>query len=190
MVKILEIVDLTQPLINFPYPGDPELKIIEKEIDGFIVSEITIGSHLSTHIDYPKHVGLKNNISFKDAIIKGRGYCISLEDFEKYKISQCDILLIYTGFSKYWGKKEYFEKTPNISVDKIIKNNVKCVGIDACTIGDYEAHKKLLSSNILIIENLNENLKFLINKEFYFLALPLKIFDVDASPARCVAIMG
>ena len=191
----MKVLDLTQPLINFPYPGDPELKITEKRIDGFIVSEIVMGSHLSTHIDYPKHIGLENEILFKDGIIKGRGYCISLEDFEKNSseydklLFTCDILLIYTGFSKYWNKREYFDKIPDISVDNIIKSNIKCVGVDACTIGGYEEHKKLLSNNILIIENLNENLKNLIGKSFYFLGLPLKIFDIDASPVRCVAIL-
>ena len=185
----MRIVDLTQSLINFPYPGDPELRIIEKRVDNFIISEITLGSHLSTHIDYPKHVGLQNNISFEEGIIKGSAYCLTLDDFENNELPICDILLIYTGFSKYWGKKEYFEKIPKLSVDKIIESNIKCVGVDACTIGGYEEHKKLLSNNILIIENLNENLKNLIGRRFYFLALPLKIFDIDASPARCIAIV-
>ncbi|CAB3289930.1 conserved protein of unknown function [Methanocaldococcus lauensis] len=185
----MKILDLTQPLINFPYPGDPELKITEKKMDGFIISEIVMGSHLSTHVDYPKHIGLENIIFSKDLIIKGMGYCISLNDFERNKLPVCDILLIYTGFSKYWGKEEYFEKIPDIYfLDDIIKSNIKCVGIDACTIGGFEEHKKILSKNILIIENLNENLKFLINKEFYFLGLPLKIYDIDASPIRCIAI--
>ncbi len=185
----MKIVDLTQPLINFPYPGDPELKIIEKRVDNFIISQITMGSHLSTHIDYPKHVGLENKISFEDGIIKGKCCCITLDDFENDELPVCDILLIYTGFSKYWCKKEYFNRYPKISVDKIIKSKIKCVGVDACTIGNYEEHKKLLSNNILIIENLNENLKDLINKEFYFLGLPLKIYDIDASPIRCIAML-
>ncbi|AIJ05954.1 hypothetical protein JH146_1111 [Methanocaldococcus bathoardescens] len=186
----MKILDLTQTLINFPYPGDPELKITEKEIDGFIVSEIVMGSHLCTHIDYPKHVGLENKIPFKGGIIEGKGYCISLNDFEMNKLPVCDILLIYTGFSKYWKRKEYFEEIPEIPfLDDIIKSNIKCIGIDACTIGGFEEHKKLLSKNILIIENLNENLKNLVGKSFYFLGLPLKIFDIDASPIRCIAIL-
>ncbi|ACV24839.1 cyclase family protein [Methanocaldococcus fervens] len=185
----MEILDLTQPLINFPYPGDPGLKISEKEAGGFIISEISMGSHICTHVDYPRHVNLENNIPFKDLIIKGNSYCIDLNDFEINKIPECDILLIYTGFSKYWGKEEYFEKIPKIQfLDEIVESNIKCLGVDACTIGGFEEHKKLLSKNILIIENLNENLKNLIGKRFYFLGLPLKIFDIDASPIRCIAI--
>jgi len=188
----VKILDLTQTLTNFPYPGDPELRINEKEMDGFIVSEIRIGSHLSTHVDYPKHVGLENknilNI-FKDGIIKGSCCCISLNNYKENIPKNCDILLIYTGASKYWGKEEYFKKIPEIPfLNDIIKSNIKCVGIDACTIGGFEEHKKLLSNNILIIENLNENLKNLVGKKFYFLGLPLKIYDIDASPIRCVAI--
>ncbi|WP_456371573.1 cyclase family protein [Methanocaldococcus sp.] len=189
----MKILDLTQPLINFPYPGDPELKITEKKVGNFIISEIIIGSHLGTHIDYPKHIGLENKICFEDGIIKGRCKCVSLKSLQKNNLDNfldCEILLIYSGFSKYWARKEYFEKIPNIPfLDSIIDSFIRCVGIDACTIGGYEEHKKLLSNNILIIENLNENLKFLINKEFYFLGLPLKIYNIDASPIRCIAFL-
>ncbi len=179
------MLDLSHFLINFSYPGDYGLKI-DEEIDEYITSKICFSTHLSTHIDYPKHVHLKNN-NIDGEIIKGLGYCVELKNLNNIP-EDVEILLIYTGYSKYWGKKEYFKFCPKIDITKLINKNIKCVGIDACTIGDFEEHYLLLSNNILIIENLNSNLKKLINKRFHFLGVPLKIKDVDASPIRCLVI--
>ncbi|WP_423793180.1 cyclase family protein [Methanocaldococcus indicus] len=182
----MRMIDLSHEIINFPYPGDFGLKIRE-EIDEYITSIICFSSHLSTHIDYPKHVHLKNK---EYDIVKGVGYCIKLEDLDKLNNidNNIDILLIYSGYSELWRKEEYFKKYPKIDVNKILELNIKCVGVDACSIGDFEEHYVLLSNNILIIENLNSNLKHLINEKFYFLGVPLKIKNVDASPIRCFAI--
>ena len=47
-------------------------------------------------------------------------------------------------------------------------------------------HKKLLSHNIGIIENLNSNLRRFVDKRIFLICLPLLFEDLDGSPARAI----
>ena len=77
------------------------------------------------------------------------------------------------------------------AVDWIVAHDIKCVGIDTLSIereGFTEGiiHKKLLSHDIGIIENLNSNLRRFVDKRIFFICLPLLFEDLDGSPARAI----
>ena len=66
---------------------------------------------------------------------------------------------------------------------------VKMVGVDTCSIDNqshFPIHKILLSSDVLIIENLT-NLGQLSNVDSIIYALPMKL-DLDGAPARVIAV--
>jgi len=187
-----ELIELSHEIIDFSYPGDPKFELNSKKIDNYTISEIKIGSHASTHVDYPMHVGLTNK-NFKNII--GKGFCVTIDnleeflDFKKNYIPEYEILLINTKFSDFWENPAYFEMEIDIEkfVEKLVQMDLKAVGVDCASIGNFKVHEKLLSSNILIIENL-KNLKKLENKSFEFLGFPLNIKKIDGSPINAVAL--
>jgi len=185
-----KIVNLSHEIKNFVYPKDPEFNVKTKKNGKYSVSELKMGVHTGTHIDYPQHVGLTNE---KFENVFGNGYCVSIEnldDFFKNPPENLDILLIKTDFSKYWGNTIYFEKECDIKkfVEKIISINLKAVGIDCYSIGNFNVHQRILSSKIKIIENM-KNLEILENKSFKFFGFPLNIEKIDGSPINAVAIL-
>lgn len=188
-----ELIELSHEIIDFSYHGDPKYELNSKKIDNYTISELKIGSHASTHVDYPMHVGLTNK-NFKNII--GKGFCVNIKNleeflngFEKNKTFKFEILLINTNFSEFWGDPKYFDMEIDIEkfVEKIAEMDLKAVGVDCASIGNFKVHEKLLSSNVLIIENL-KNLKKLENKSFEFLGFPLNIKKIDGSPINAVAI--
>lgn len=90
----------------------------------------------------------------------------------------------------------FLDKFPTISIqlaDKLCKLNIKGIGIDAISVEsetdiNLEIHQKILSQEILIIENLT-GLEALIGKEFSISAFPLKTVEADVSPIRAVAFI-
>lgn len=185
-----KIINLSHEIKNFVYPNDPEFSVETKKNGKYSVSELKMGVHIGTHIDYPMHVGLTNE---KFENVFGNGYCVSLEnmnDFFKNAPKNLEILLIKTDFSKYWDDPEYFEKECDIEnhIEKLISMNLKAVGIDCCSIGNFSVHEKLLSSKIKIIENM-KNLEILENKTFKFFGFPLNIEKIDGSPINAVAFL-
>ncbi|ABO35847.1 cyclase family protein [Methanococcus maripaludis C5] len=185
-----KIINLSHELKNFVYPNDPESSVETKKNGKYFVSELKMGAHTGTHVDYPMHVGLTNE---KFENVFGNGYCVSfenLEDFFKNCPEDLEILLIKTDFSKYWGNDAYFEKEIDIEnhVKKIISLNLKAVGVDCYSIGNFSVHEKILSSKIKIIENM-KNLEILENRSFKFFGFPLNIEKIDGSPINAVAFL-
>jgi len=186
------IIDLSNEITDFVYPGDPKFCVNTLKFENFTISEIRMSSHISTHVDYPKHVGLDND-SVTDIIV-GNGFCVNIGNLEEFlskkDIGNIDVLLIYTSISLLWGRERYFEREIDISnyLNDLLELNIKAIGVDCASIGDYDIHKSLLSNGILIIENLT-NLDVLVNKSFFFIGLPLKIKNIDGVPIRAIAIL-
>ena len=56
----MRVIDLTQPMKEgMPvYPGDPLFRtrpVADHETDGYRVTELSLGTHTGTHIDFPYH---------------------------------------------------------------------------------------------------------------------------------------
>ncbi|MEJ8553296.1 cyclase family protein [Tepidibacter sp. Z1-5] len=209
----MKVVDLTHVIHpNMPvFPGT-EAPVFEAantiEKDNFCEMKMIMYSHTGTHMDAPAHmlkdgdtldrmgvdrfVGKAIILEFKDK------KHIELKDILKYedKIAKSDFVIIKTGWSKFWGEKQYFEEFPSISVDVanwLVEFNLKGVGVDAISIDDmkstsFEVHKTLMKNNLIVIENLT-NLED-VEVEFFTLAvLPLKTLNADGAPIRAIAVI-
>ncbi len=198
-----KIIDLSV-LINEQtpvFPGDPKATVTSGSIlekNGYQDHNISISTHVGTHIDAPAHMvtGGKNLDEFPIDKLLGKGVCIKVNDkfdievIRKVDIEEGDIVLFHTGMNNKYFETEYFEKYPAMTEDLanyLVSKGVKLVGFDSCSPDHdpFPIHKILLGNDILIIENLT-NLDQLAGKRFKIYALPLKL-EVDGAPARVVA---
>lgn len=211
----MKILDLTHSITpDMPvYPGTEQPVIITGcSIDevGFLEKKITFFSHTGTHIDSPAHL-IKGHSTLDMLPIDhfyGSGLLLNFDNFtgsigleklEPYQdqIAKVDFLLLYTGWSKYWGSEKYFTDYPVLSLEAaewlsgLSDFNLKGFGIDTISADtseteDYPVHKRLLQKNIIIIENL-VNIEELHGSQFNFSCFPLSFKDADGSPVRAVA---
>ena len=186
------IVDLTLELSEETpvYPDDPRVEIrkwttIEK--DGYYMNALFLGEHSGTHVDAPAHFIPDGKTIDEIPLEKfiGKGVVIDVsslnrsikpEDITK----NTEVVLFYTG-----GREIYLSEE---GAKHLVELDIKAVGIDAPTIGDFNTHKVLLSNEVIIFENLT-NLQRLIEKEFTFFGVPLKIKNGSGSPVRAFAII-
>ncbi|MGC8619907.1 MAG: cyclase family protein [Thermoplasmata archaeon] len=206
-MKIVDLsYDIRSKMVHFkgdPVPSIKNIKFIER--DGYNIKELYFGTHTSTHVDAPSHfIKEGKSVDQLDAMAYS-GLVQILDVSSSAFIDQnavknvfLDKVFFYTGSNENWYKMQEFEKyafiTENAAKD-LVKKGVKLVGLDSPSVEDpknleFSAHKILLKNGTLIIENLNSmELKNLINKVVLVIALPLKIYDGDGSPARVIAIL-
>jgi arylformamidase len=196
------------------YPGDPQPKFepfATMEKDKINVTRIVIGSHTGTHVDAPKHFFADGNSVDKEPLNKFIGEAIILDisdvvsgkgitdaDLDSYSkvIKRNDILLLYTGTNDKWKKEEAarineFTYLDLSAAEWVIEHEIKCIGLDTLSVEKYGVkegltHKKLLSNNVGIIENLNSNIRRFVGKRMFFVCLPLMLKGVDGSPSRAI----
>ncbi len=204
------IVDLTQTI-------EEDMQVFEKRIKplkipwsnlkqhGYNLELIFMSSHTGTHIDAPNHFGYNTSIDEID-LNKVVSYCtllrieksanefITRDDIASYKIDT-KALIISTSWERMRSNDMYMIANPGLSVDAaeyLINIGIGIVGIDTPNIdhnssSDFIVHHRLLSNDILILENLC-NLNKLPSR-FRIIALPLKIKGCTGSPARVIAII-
>jgi len=213
-----KIVDLTHKLsTGMPtYAGDkPNPEIISrpgKLFHDITISSIRLGSHCGTHIDAPRHFSPRGE-SLLDIPVNrfvGKALCLNKEDHFPGPIDLTEVektfvvrekpewLLLYTGFDRNWGRKDYFLNHPYLSIsfaEFILEMSISGVGGDFPSVDsanaqqfDFPIHRTLLGADRLIIENLCCLNKLPNDRAFDLCALPLKI-DADGSPARVVAVL-
>ncbi|MEM3684625.1 MAG: cyclase family protein [Conexivisphaerales archaeon] len=208
----MPIISLNTPV----FPGYPEpLKAVYTTVrdNGFFSNIWILVEHTATHVDSPAHFIEDGNtidkIPVERFIAKGivldfsnvnAGYEINSRDlYNKIKELNMDsevgdgwIILFYTGYTEKAGTAKWMEHPVlrEDACDAIINMGVNAIGIDAPSPDKepFAAHKKLLSSGILIYENLN-NLGLLLSKRFTFLGIPLYLSGASASPVRAVAVL-
>ena len=212
----MKVIDLTQKICNdmpvFSEEEVPELKIVNTvNKDEYMMTCIKIYSHNGTHMDAPAHViddGITlDKISIENFI--GSAVVIDCRSIKEKKekvidytyiennkenVDKAEFIIFNTGYSKLWGKKEYFEDCPVLSkevADYIVKKRKKGVGVDLMSLDEINSntlpiHKLLLENNVLIVENLT-NLDEIKNEIFIFSAMPLKYQNADGAPVRALA---
>ncbi|WP_304509614.1 cyclase family protein [Anaerotignum sp.] len=213
----MKIIDLTHTISNIcpVYPGTeaPSLSVASTyEGSGFKETLLHFYSHTGTHMDAPNHI-YSNGISLdkkevsgfvgKACIIDVRdvppGGLIDISYIEKNKerVERAEFIIFRTGWERYWGQDAYFGEYPVISKEVavyLVGNNKKGMGLDNIgldPISDSELtlhHLLLKNENMVIIENLC-NLEFIGERDFLFVALPLKFEDSDGAPVRAIAIL-
>lgn len=126
---------------------------------GWAVEFIKLSTHSGTHLDAPWHYHPTMNQGetartidqvplewcFSDGVVidfrdKPDGYLITSQDFADafrkmdYTLKPLDIVLVYTGADKYWGKQEYMVKGCGMGKEAtlwLLEQGVKIVGTDA-----------------------------------------------------------
>lgn len=202
--------------------------------NGWAVENLKISTHAGTHIDAPYHFYPTMNggerawtidevpldwfyghavvVDFRN---KADGYKVEVLDFEEYfkninyQLKPGDIVLVNTGASKYWGKKEYLTSGCGMSKEStlwLIDQGVRVVGTDAWSwdrplsfIGKefnktgnkdliWEAHRVGAEKAYCHIEKLTnlESLPIIGSKFFCF---PFKIKAASAGWIRAVAFV-
>ncbi len=188
--------------------------------------------HGGTHLDAPNHfyenrftsdeipleslIGNAVVIDASEECEKDRDYLFGVTDFEKWegqngKIPEGSIVLLKSGYGKYWPDREKYMGTdergeaavaklhfPGLSEEGakwlVNERSIKAVGIDTPSI-DYgqskffKSHVFLCGNNIPIFENV-ANLDLLPHKGFEVIALPIKIKGGSGGPARIIAILN
>lgn len=188
------------------YPGDAEVSyhpICTIEKSGCNMTKITFGSHTGTHIDAPYHF-LENGITIdqiplntfigKCQVIFVEKDIISKEEIQKKINPGIKRIIFKTKNSTLWNIDNFSKKFTHLTLsgaEYLIENNIILVGIDYVSIEqfgtpDFAVHKKLFSKNIPILEGLN--LTNIDPGEYYLIALPLKLENLDGSPVRAVLL--
>ncbi len=148
--------------------------------DGLLIDETPLETYLGEAIIVD--VGLENGRELEANILDG------------IEIKKGDILILRSGFSKYWKKDKYIEEYPYLSKDlaeKIVSLGVKSLGIDFLSpdaLDKDHVHKVLLASEIPIIENLT-NLDKIKTSRFFFSAAPINIKGAEGSFTRAYGII-
>lgn len=127
---------------------DPFMKTQRKK-NGYATSYAQIRVHHGTHIDFPDHVvGVENGPEWPQWNLSGRCLISTVDVTESpgdhFLADSPEIVLFDTG-----GKE-----LTSAHIDAILDSNVRIVGTDNELIGDLEAHQRLLSNDVLIIERI------------------------------------
>lgn len=210
------IVDLSAPLgeNTYAYPSDPQYSKTwhaTLERDGLNVSKVQMGLHCGSHVDAPLHfiadapdvLQMPLERFFGPAVAidcpKQAGQDILAKDLAGTDICPGDIVLFRTGWEERSGSAEFFEgQWPGLSVEVVqalIASGVRAVGGDivsadspAAITAGAPVHNKALAAGMPIFEGLI-NLGCVVNKRFFFIALPLAIVAGEASPVRAMALL-
>jgi arylformamidase len=209
----MQLIDLSHLIVeNMPvYPGTSGPRFVNTGTvpeDGYAERMITMQSHTGTHVDSPAHM-IKNGAtldSFKLDRFFGKALlldCLGLPEIDhlhlnphQSRLAGCDFIVLYTGWSKYWGQEKYYTGFPVLTpqaVQWVSRLKLKGIGVDTISVDSAESttfpvHKTLLGRNMLVIENLN-NLDRVKQNVFTLCCFPLKIYKADGSPVRAAAII-
>jgi|SRR5215813_11553449 len=233
------IVDLSYSFdSNSVYWPTAETFKLEKDFEGitekgyyYSAYRYTAAEHGGTHIDAPVHFAKGHNsvdqipldqlmgpgivIDVSAKCAANPDYLITvadIQDWEKQngKIASGTIVLLRTGFGKYYPNRKLYLGTdergagavaklhfPGLSPDAarwLVQNrSIKAVGLDTASI-DYgqstlfETHRALFEHDIPAFENV-ANLDKLSPKGFSVIALPMKIAGGSGGPLRIVAML-
>lgn len=209
----MKIIDLSHPyktdMTLFPGTSPIEIKqIAQIDEGGFRITDFHSVVHVGTHCDAPAHClkGAKtmDQIPLDEFI----GYAVIVDvcvDNEKeiqpdvlknYDIKPGDIVLLCTGYSKYWGNPKYVEDSPYLSEEiaqALVDLKIKAVGIDFISPDKVEdttspVHKIFMKNNVHIIENLNR-LDEIDKPRVFFSAAPILIDKAEGGFTRAFAIL-
>lgn len=199
LIDITHVFDENTPI----YPGDFKTLLVKHkttEKDYYCAYELHTALHTGTHIDIPMHLIDDDRMvkDFQAGDFIGNGVvldvrdeeCISMKPEYNVLVKEKDIVLLYTGYDKYYHEPKYFSDHPVVGDELahfLLSKNIKMLGMDmpAPDKPPFVFHKDLLRNGVFVLENLT-NLGALLNlREFEVFALPLKI-SAEASLVRAV----
>jgi len=219
-MKLGRLIELSHRMIpggeEFPlsiktFNTDEVMHRIERRADiWYILQEVTMGSHVGTHIEFPYH-HLKTGKTAADyplerlvgdAVVldfshKGKDEEISRSEVEKcgVEIRRGDIVFIRTGMDRLWKTPQGHDR-PVLSIDAtkylVMDIGIHCIGTDATGLevrgrNDQPVHEILFTHDVAMVESLNR-LETLASSRFTVFILPLMVEGLDACPVRVVAM--
>ncbi len=209
---------------GFSTVGTPE-EMIKVYLAYF--GSLTMNEHVGTHIDAPAHfavgvwridevplsrfIGRAVIMDMSPSIVHPN-YSITVKDIKSWErrtgiaITKDDIVLIYTGWARYWRKygswDEYWNAIgrgfPGLDVEAanyLVSKGVKGIALDVLSVDpppkavDFPAHKVIASANVWIGENFN--LEVLPKKDTvaYIFSLPAMVVkEGSGAPSRPILI--
>ena len=169
------------------------------------ISRINCSMHVGTHLDAPYHkiqTGMKLNELPVERFM-GNAYVydltfvqksIKLNDIQGLDLHKCKICLFKTKNSALWKVPEF--DADFIFIDKeaalfLVDTGIAAIGIDYLSVDPFEdeeplTHNIFFRANVLIYEGLD--LRNVSAGQYYFIGLPLRIHDAEASPVRALLI--
>ncbi len=154
-------------------------------------------------------------IDISEKALKNRDYLVSVEDFKEWESAHGEIpdgsaILLYTGYGQFWNNREKYIGTALTGAEAVPElhfpglhpdaanwlakeRKIKGIGLDTPSIDygqsqDFLTHRILSEKEILIFENV-ANLDKIPAKDFYVVALPMKIGGGSGAPLRIVAFI-
>jgi kynurenine formamidase len=178
---------------------------------------LRMSGHSGTHIDAPLHVfdGLASIDSIAADRFVGPGVALSvpkqacdpitpgdLEAASDGLIRAGDMVLLHTGWDRYYGDPTYLTEYPSLTLeaaDWLIERQVRLVALDMLSPdlpsnrrppdAQLVVHRRLLGNDVLIAENLT-GIGAVVGRRLLVHALPLKIAEGDGAPSRfCVEVV-
>lgn len=196
---------------TIPEPAFREVRRIEEH--GMRCMELTIPTHLGTHLDAPSHfIADGATVDMLDpSSLVGPARCVEVDVPADTAIEAADLadrcagaeageaLLIRTGWDAEYGSESY-GRHPYLSEDCarwVVHRGFRLLGIDTVTPelpvhlrpDGYPApvHHTLLGNGVLIVENLD--LREVAGRAFTFVVAPLRIVGGDGSPSRALGLL-
>lgn len=188
--------------------------------------------HGGTHLDSPVHfakgrrsvdqlpldqlIGPAVVVDVTSKCANNPDYLVSVADFQEWerkngKLANGVIVLLRTGFGKYYPDKKKYLGTDERGADAVPKlhfpgldpeaarwltqnRSIKAIGLDTASIDRgqstlFESHRTLFDKNIPAFENV-ANMDQLPVKGFSVIALPMKIKGGSGGPLRIIAILN
>jgi arylformamidase len=186
--------------------------VVRLENQWYIMHNISMVSHIGTHIEAPYHL-LKDQADLADLplekvmgpaiILDLRGYpkksAIQIEQAMKAAdkaggIRKGDIVFANLGYAPFYGTDEY-SGTPYFLPETIAwlaDQGMKMMGVDATGVEvpgseQHVSHHALFDRGIPLIENLN-NLNGLSKSRVQIFAFPIAVRGLESFPVRVVAL--
>lgn len=210
-------IDLSHPLehgqLNFP--NDPKISIVVHNTVssiGYNISQVSMSSHQGTHLDAPFHFYDDGKTIDKIPLDRFYGPAhlidlapgshldaktpLTIETFAPHaaKFTPGAKIVYRTGWSRTFGKPEYFTDIPTLTLEAaewIAGRRIGLLGMDTPTpsVQWKEVHWALLKAGIeiVIVEGLT-NLH-LVPPQFTLSAFPLNYKGRDGAQIRAVAIV-
>jgi kynurenine formamidase len=209
-------------------------KVAEGETEGgyfYAANDFAAAEHGGTHLDSPVHfarggdttdeipltrlVGRAIVVDVSSRALADRDYLISRSDFRSWerrhgRIPRSTIVLLRTGFDRYWPNAERYLGTAERGQQAVPKlhfpglaeegarwlvreRGIKAVGIDTASIDygqstDFRSHRVLGAAGVPVFENI-ARLGRLPTRGFALVALPMKIEGGSGGPLRVMAVL-
>jgi kynurenine formamidase len=197
----------------------------------YTANSFRAAEHGGTHLDAPIHfaegkrtvdeiplqnlVGSAIVVDVSEDAADQPDYQISVKDFQQWeaehgKIPNGTIVLVRTGYGRYWPNRVQYMGTDERGIKAVAKlhfpglhpeaarwlienRSIKAIGLDTPSIDygqstQFESHQRLFQENIPAFENV-ANLDQLPIQGFIVIALPMKIGGGSGAPLRIMAIV-